>query len=122
VTLPLAWPGILAASIYIFVIGFAALETPAIIGWGNRLFTFSTYILDLVRGDGGLPHYGAVAALSVPLMVWAALMTWFYDRVQRRARQYETVFRQGLSAEAGGTRLGALASAGSSSAHICCWR
>ena len=44
VTLPLAWPGVLAASIYIFMTGFAAFDVPAIIGWGNRLFTFSTYL------------------------------------------------------------------------------
>jgi len=29
VTLPLAWPGVLAAGIYIFTIGFAAFDVPA---------------------------------------------------------------------------------------------
>ena len=45
VTLPLAWPGMLAAGIYIFTIGFAAFDVPAIIGWANRIFTFSTYLV-----------------------------------------------------------------------------
>ena len=36
ITLPLAWPGILAAGIYVFTIGFAAFDVPAIIGWSNR--------------------------------------------------------------------------------------
>ena len=32
VTVPLAWPGVLAASLYIFTIGFAAFDVPAILG------------------------------------------------------------------------------------------
>ncbi len=51
VTLPLAWPGILAAGIYVFTIGFAAFDVPAIIGWANRLFTFSTYLLVLLQAE-----------------------------------------------------------------------
>jgi iron(III) transport system permease protein len=35
ITLRLAWPGILAAAIYIFMTAFAAFDVPAIIGWGN---------------------------------------------------------------------------------------
>ena len=91
ITLRLAWPGILAASIYIFVIAFAALDTPAIIGWGNRVFTFGTYMLDLVSGHGGMPEYGSVAALTAPLVLWAGAMTWWYYRVQSRAGQYQVV-------------------------------
>jgi iron(III) transport system permease protein len=91
ITMRLAWPGILAASIYIFVIAFAALDTPAIIGWGNRVFTFGTYMLDLVSGRGGLPQYGTVAALAAPMVLWAATMTFWYYRVQKRARQYQVV-------------------------------
>jgi len=50
VTLPLAWPGILAAGIYIFTIGFAAFDVPAIIGWSNKIFTFSTYLVLQLEG------------------------------------------------------------------------
>src|SRR5439155_746926 len=41
VTLPLIFPGILAAGIYILTIGLAAFEVPAVIGLSNRVFTFS---------------------------------------------------------------------------------
>jgi len=44
VTLPLTFPGILAASIYVFTIGLSAFEVPAIIGMSNKIFTFSTFI------------------------------------------------------------------------------
>ena len=44
ITLPLTFPGILAAAIYIFTIGLSAFEVPAIIGMSNKIFTFSTFI------------------------------------------------------------------------------
>ena len=72
VTLPLAWPGIMAASIYIFTIGFAAFDVPAIIGWSNRIFTFSTYLYLLISPQDVLPRYGVAAALSTVVMVLAA--------------------------------------------------
>lgn len=91
VTLPLAWPGILAASIYIFTIGFAAFDVPAIIGWGSRIFTFSTYLYLLASPQDTLPRYGLVAALSTVIVVLAALLSWWYGAMQQRARQYAVV-------------------------------
>ena len=95
VTLRLAWPGILAASLYIFTIGFAAFDVPAIIGWSNRLFTFSTYLLVLLSPELELPRYGAVAALSMIVVVLAGLMSWWYSAMQRRSHRYEVVTGKG---------------------------
>jgi iron(III) transport system permease protein len=91
VTLRLAWPGILAASIYIFTIGFAAFDVPAIIGWGNRIFTFSTYLVLQLDSTRGLPQYGLAAALSSFLIAVGAALSWWYSRVQRRAERYQVV-------------------------------
>ena len=44
ITLPLARPGILAAVIYIFTIGIATFDIPAILGLGNRVYLLSTFI------------------------------------------------------------------------------
>ena len=44
VTLPLTFPGIIAASIYVFTIALSAFEVPAIIGMSNKIFTFATFI------------------------------------------------------------------------------
>ena len=46
ITLPLAMPAILAAVIYIVVIGIATFDIPAIIGLGSRVYLLSTYIFD----------------------------------------------------------------------------
>ena len=91
VTLPLAWPGIMAASLYIVMTAFAAFDVPAIIGWGNRIFTFSTYLYLLLNPQDVLPRYGVAAAFSTLVMVFAAGMTWGYGRMQSRSRRYAVV-------------------------------
>jgi iron(III) transport system permease protein len=91
VTLPLAAPGIMAASIYIFTIGFAAFDVPAIIGWSNRIFTFSTFLYLLVSPQDVLPKYGVAAALSTIVMAIAAALSWWYGTMQKKSRQFAVV-------------------------------
>jgi iron(III) transport system permease protein len=91
VTLPLAWPGILAAGIYIYAIGFAAFDVPAIIGLPQRIYTFSTYVYSEISPADGLPEYGGVAGLSVVMVIFAAGLTWWYSTVQRRSSRYAVV-------------------------------
>lgn len=91
VTLPLAWPGVLAAAIYIFMIGFSAFDVSAIIGWSSRIYTISTYLVVLLTPSLGLPRYGVAAALSVLLIAFAGAFSLFYRRMQGRAHRYQVV-------------------------------
>ena len=91
ITARLAWPGILAAAIYIFMTAFAAFDVPAIIGWGNRIFTFTTYLYLLLNPQDVLPRYGLAAALSTVAMAIAALMSWWYGLMQRHSRRFAVV-------------------------------
>ncbi len=91
VTLRLAAPGIVAAAIYIFTIGFAAFDVPAIIGWGARRFTFSTYLVLQLDSTRGLPQYGLAAALSSFLIVMGVALAWSYGRIQAEAHRYQVV-------------------------------
>src|SRR6516225_489061 len=84
ITARLAWPGILAAAIYIFMTAFAAFDVPAIIGWGNRIFTFTTYLYLLLSPQDTLPRYGLGAALATVAMAIAALMSAWYGAMQQR--------------------------------------
>jgi iron(III) transport system permease protein len=95
VTLPLAWPGILAAGIYIFTIGFAAFDVPAIIGWSNRIFTFSTYMVLQLNPDDDLPQYGRAAALSTLVIFLAGALSWWYAKLQSQAHRYQVVTGKG---------------------------
>jgi iron(III) transport system permease protein len=91
VTVPLIWPGILAAGIYIFTVGLSAFDVPAIIGWSNRVFTFSTYMYLMVSPQEGLPRYGLSATFSIIGIVLAAVLGWWYAQVQKRCHQYEVI-------------------------------
>jgi iron(III) transport system permease protein len=91
VTVPLIWPGILAAGIYIFTVGLSAFDVPAIIGWSNRIFTFSTYMYLMVSPQEGLPRYGLSATFSIIGIVLAAVLGWWYAQVQKRSHQYEVI-------------------------------
>ena len=91
IALPLAWPGVLAASIYIFTIGFAAFDVPAIIGWSSRTFTLATYLVLQLNPEGSLPRYGIVAALSTVVIAFALLLSWWYAHMQREAHRYRVV-------------------------------
>src|SRR6185437_11276374 len=91
VTIPLAWPGVLAASLYIFTIGFGTFDVPAILGLQARIFTFSTYVYMQISPSDGLPEYGGVATLSVFMLVLALGFSAWYSRVQRQAPRYAVV-------------------------------
>ena len=92
ITLPLAWPGVLAAGIYIFMIGFAAFDVPAIIGWASRLFTFSTYLLLQLNPDRtGCRVTARRRRCRSTLIALAGLISWWYGPMQRRAHRYRVV-------------------------------
>lgn len=91
VTLPLVWPGILAAMLYTFIIGFAAFDVPAIIGWSNRIYTFSTQLYLYVNPAEDLPRYGLSAALSAVMIPIAILLSWWYRSIQKNVARYQVI-------------------------------
>lgn len=96
ITLPLAMPAILAAVIYIVVIGIATFDIPAIIGLGSRVYLLSTYIfLKTNPGDEELAQHGITAALGVMMIGVAILLTWWYSRILRKGDQYGVVTGKG---------------------------
>jgi iron(III) transport system permease protein len=70
---------------------FAAFDVPAIIGWGNRIFTFTTYLYLLLNPQDTLPEYGLAAALSTVAMAIAAGMSLWYGAMQQRSRRFAVV-------------------------------
>ena len=96
ITLPLAFPAILAAFIYMLVIGIATFDVPAIIGLGNRVYMLSTYVyLKANPPDSGLPQYGITAALGTLMIIVALLLTWWYSQVLRQGHRYEVITGKG---------------------------
>lgn len=96
ITLPLAFPAILAAAIYMITIGIATFDVPAIIGLGNRIYMLSTYIyLKANPPDSGLPEHGITAAMGTVMIFMALLFTWWYSRVLRQGHKYEVITGKG---------------------------
>ncbi len=91
VTLPLTFPGIIAASIYVFTIALSAFEVPAIIGMSNKIFTFATFIFYKIQPLEELPSYGVAGAVSTVLIVLALLLSWSYFGVLRFSHRYAVV-------------------------------
>jgi iron(III) transport system permease protein len=95
ITLPLTFPGILAAAIYIFTIGLSAFEVPAIIGMSNKIFTFSTFIFYKMQPLEELPNYGVAGAVSSLLVCLALVLSWWYFKVLRYSSRYAVVTGKG---------------------------
>jgi iron(III) transport system permease protein len=91
VTLPVVWPGLLAAAIYVAAVSFAAFDVPAILGLTNRIYTFSTYVFRQLTPTEGPPEYGSVASLSVIMVILAIVLSWAYRTAQRQAPRYAVV-------------------------------
>ena len=91
VTLPLAFPGILAAGIYISTIGIAAFDVPAIIGLPNRVFTFSTFLYFRVQPEYGFPRYDLAGAFSTSMIFLSLLLSWLYIRVIQYSHRFAVI-------------------------------
>jgi len=91
VTLPLTFPGIIAAFIYVFTIALSAFEVPAIIGMSNKIFTFATFIFYKIQPLEELPSYGVAGAVSTILIILALLLSWSYFRLLRFSQRYAVV-------------------------------
>jgi iron(III) transport system permease protein len=95
VTLPLTLPSLLAAGIFVLVIAISAFDVPLIIGLGNQIYVFSTYLYAKTNPVGGLPDYGLTAAFAAVMLVLAVALGTLYARVLTGARRYEVVTGKG---------------------------
>lgn len=99
VTLPLARPGVLSALIYIFVIGIATFDIPAVIGLSNNVYVFSTYVYVEAFPPDGNPKYGIPAALGTMMVLVALALTLWYTQVLRRSQRYQVITGKGYRAK-----------------------
>jgi iron(III) transport system permease protein len=91
IILPILRPALLSAGIYILMITFSSFDVPAIIGWGNRIFTFSTYIYLLTNPQDVFPGYGPPAALSTVIIGLALLLIWWTRSIMRQGHRYAVI-------------------------------
>jgi iron(III) transport system permease protein len=95
VTLPLIWPALVAAAMYVVIVAVGAFDIPAVIGLGSRVYTFSTFMYVRAYPADGFPDYGTIAAGGAIMIVLALAMTVAYSRVLRRARSFAVITGKG---------------------------
>jgi iron(III) transport system permease protein len=92
ITLPLAWPGILAALLFVVTMSVSAFDVPLLIGLPNRIYTFSTFLVTAAgTTDDGVPQFGVVAAFGSLMIVIALALSWWYRRMSAEAQRYAIV-------------------------------
>ncbi|MGH7266487.1 MAG: ABC transporter permease [Candidatus Rokuibacteriota bacterium] len=91
VTLPLAWPAVVAGFILMFLESLILYGVPAFIGVPARVYVITTQIFFLFEYP---PQVGLAAALSFPLLLITAVLLWFQRRWLAR-RTYATVTGRG---------------------------
>jgi iron(III) transport system permease protein len=91
ITLPLMRPALLSAAIYILMIAFGSFDVPAIIGWSNRIFVFSTYIYLLTNPQDVFPGYGPPTALATVVLCFALLLIWWVRRMMHQTHRYAVI-------------------------------
>ncbi len=95
VTLPLMVPSLIGASLFTATIAISSLDVPLIMGLGDRVFVFSTYLYVATHPGSGIADYGVPAAFSSFMIVVALGFSWLYTRVLRSTRKYQVVTGKG---------------------------
>ncbi|MDQ7907566.1 iron ABC transporter permease [Phytohabitans sp. ZYX-F-186] len=91
IVLPLASPGIFAGAILLVVVTLEAFSIPALLGRGDGIFVFSTYIQQALQPPSGLPNYGAASAYGVLILVVAMALFELYRRQVKHANRFRVV-------------------------------
>ncbi|MQY14309.1 hypothetical protein SRB5_44730 [Streptomyces sp. RB5] len=94
ITLPLVKPALIGVIALTFVRAIEAFEVPAILGTpgGIRVFTSGIYnSLHLFP-----PDYAAAGALAMPVLAIAAIAMYFQSRLNKKAKNFQTVTGKGF--------------------------
>ena len=91
VELPLVWPALFSAVIWMFTIAIAAFDVPAVIGMANNIFTFSTAIYFMINPVEGLPRYGLSGAYGTIMVVFSLVLMIPYFAALRQSHRYQII-------------------------------
>ena len=94
VTLPLAFPSLLAVLILTFIRSLEAFEIPALIGLPAGVEVLTTKIYLQIRSSF-IPRYGEASAYSILLMILVGIVLFAYHRVTGQTHRFTTVTGKG---------------------------
>jgi iron(III) transport system permease protein len=97
VLIPLLLPAVLAAGVFLLIVGFVVFEVPGTLGLPARIFVLSSQLFYLAsEAPGGMPLYGQVGALATFFLVMLLALGLVYRRLTRHAGRYRVVTGKGF--------------------------
>src|ERR1044071_5724524 len=110
IELPLVWPALFSAIIWMLTVAIAAFDVPGVIGMANNIFTFSTAIYFMINPNEGLPRYGLSGAYGSIMVGLSLILMIPYFRALKQSHRYQII--SGKSYQASLIELGPWRSAG----------
>ena len=91
VELPLIWPALFSAVIWLFTVAIAAFDVPGVIGMANNIFTFSTAVYFMINPNEGLPRYGLGGAYGTLMVVFSLVLMIPYFIALKQSHRYQII-------------------------------
>jgi iron(III) transport system permease protein len=91
VELPLIWPALFSAVIWMFTVAIAAFDVPGVIGMANNIFTFSTAIYFMINPNEGLPRYGLSGAYGTLMVIFSLILMIPYFIALKQSHRYQII-------------------------------
>lgn len=91
IELPLIWPALFSAVIWMFTVAIAAFDVPGVIGMANNIFTFSTAIYFMINPNEGLPRYGLSGAYGTIMVGLSLIMMIPYFIALKQSHKYQII-------------------------------
>jgi iron(III) transport system permease protein len=97
VMLPILWPPILSAAIFLLIVSLVVFDVPGALGTPARVFVLSSQIYYLIANSpAGIPLYGQVSALAMLFLLILLGLGFTYHRLTRHAQRYRIVTGKGF--------------------------
>lgn len=91
VELPLIWPALFSAIIWMFTVAIAAFDVPGVIGMANNIFTFSTAVYFMINPNEGLPRYGLSGAYGSIMVALSLILMIPYFVALKQSHRYQII-------------------------------
>jgi iron(III) transport system permease protein len=91
IELPLIWPSLFSAVIWMLTVAIAAFDVPGVIGMANNIFTFSTAIYFMINPNEGLPRYGLCGAYGSIMVCVSLILMIPYFRALKQSHRYQII-------------------------------
>ena len=91
IELPLIWPALFSAVIWMLTVAIAAFDVPGVIGMANNIFTFSTAIYFMINPNEGLPRYGLSGAYGSLMVGFSLILMIPYFRALKQSHRYQII-------------------------------